>query len=189
MTKFFTSIILVLLIASIPLISNPSTAYACSCAPPPSVEEELERKTAIFSGKVIEISEPNNKIFKSSADPVAVLFEVDTIWKGVDESQVIVQTAESSASCGFSFDLNTEYLVYAYGDEDDLQTGLCERTTPLTSAEEDLSILGEGKIPTEQVNLQQQDQIMNAYIWILAIAFLIALIIIIVILRKGRSGN
>lgn len=187
MNKFITSIILALLIMGIPLISSPSTAYACSCAPPPSVEEELERKTAVFSGKVIEISGPNNKILRSSADPVAVLLEVDTIWKGINASQVMISTAESSASCGFNFDLNTEYLVYAYGEEDDLQTGLCERTTLLSSASDDLSILGEGKTPSEQVNLLQQDSFISPYIWILAVTFFIALIVIVVILRKGKS--
>jgi hypothetical protein len=187
LTRIFTSIILVLFMLSIPLILSPSVTYACSCAPPPSVEEELERKTAVFSGKVIDISGPNKRIFKSSADPVTVLLEVDTIWKGINESQVIVHTAESSASCGFKFELGKEYLVYAYGDKGDLQTGLCERTTLLTSAAEDLSILGKGKTPSEQVNLQQQDQMISSTIWILAVTLFIAVIVIIIILRKGKS--
>src|SRR5690606_25529228 len=109
------------------------TSYACSCAEPFSVDEELKLKTAIFSGKVVEISE-EKKLFGSSNDPILVTFDVTSSWKGVDKSQVTIRTAKYEESCGYTFKMNTEYLVYAYGEKDDLKTGYCGRTDLLTAA-------------------------------------------------------
>jgi hypothetical protein len=155
MVKKVLSICLSMTVISIYIaFSIPSTTYACSCAETPSVEEDLAKKTAIFSGKVIQISAENNSSNKSTADQIAVTFEVESAWKGVDESQVIVYTAVSSASCGYeTFSLNNEYLIYAYGDKHKLGTGFCERTKPLVAAKEDLAILGIGQKPNQQVNL------------------------------------
>jgi hypothetical protein len=161
----------------------------CSCTETPSVEQELASKTAIFSGRVIQISEEDNGNNKSTADPITVIFEVKQTWKGVSKSQVVVYTARSSASCGYvTFLLHSDYLIYAYGDKDRLATGICERTKPLTSAHEDLAILGIGEKPSEQVNLitdthlnideiSQEDvtgKSNNPLLWILVITILIA---------------
>jgi hypothetical protein len=143
-------LILSILFGSIPFVL-PAASYACSCAPPPSVEEALQRQTAVFSGKVISISE-SNKFWGSSADPVSVVFEVMGAWKGVTKSEVTVNTAMSSASCGYEFKMNTEYLVYAYGEEDGLETGLCERTKPISAAADDLAVLGKGEQELQQVD-------------------------------------
>ena len=41
-----------------------------------------------------------------------------------------------------------------YGDKAELVTVICDRTTELSAAQEDLAVLGEGKEPTEQVDLE-----------------------------------
>lgn len=129
---------------------NPSYSQACSCAEPAPVEEELERKTAVFSGKVTDISIPNNRSSTwSSADPVNVTLEVFEVWKGEVEETVTIQTVRDEASCGYHFSQDKEYIVFAYGSPDKLQTGLCERTKLLRGASEELAILGEGKAPTD----------------------------------------
>lgn len=133
----------------------PMTGLACSCVPPGSVQEEMERSSAVFSGKVVEIVNPNkkNKI-QSSANLVAVKLEVKEWWKGGNESEVIVYTEMSSASCGFEFSLNEEYIVYAYKDDDGkIRVNLCSRTAELKDAEEDLTQLGEAEKPVKQVKL------------------------------------
>lgn len=55
--------------------------------------------------------------------------------------------------------MGTEYLIYAhssdmYGDKGDLVTIICDRTTELKDAAEDLALLGEETPPEESVNLE-----------------------------------
>jgi hypothetical protein len=77
----------------------------------------------------------------SSADPVSVTVQVQTAWKGVTTTPVLVQTAASGASCGYHFVTGRQYLIYAYGDGARLGTGLCTRTTVLSQAAADLAYL------------------------------------------------
>nr|WP_304219282.1 hypothetical protein [Fredinandcohnia onubensis] len=155
--KYIKGILVLVLLFLIFIGLFPRQASACSCAYPESVKDELNRKTAVFSGKVIKMEDENKRSYiQSSADPIEVLFEVNESWKGVETSQVIVSAARSSASCGYEFELDKEYIVYAYGENDHLETGLCERTALLSEAGEDLAILGQGKAPTEQVDLQDE---------------------------------
>ena len=132
----------------------PSTSYACSCAQPGTVHESLEGSNAVFSGKVVEIVDKNEKKFnKSSADLLAVRFEVEETWKGVTQTQVIVYSARDSASCGFEFALNEEYLVYAKESNGQLGVSLCSRTNSLEAANADIIELGVGTKPSEEVTL------------------------------------
>lgn len=126
------------------------TSYACSCIPPGTVDEELEKSTAVFRGTVLnkEIQNKDSSL-NSSAAPVAVLFDVKETWKGVDQSKVVIYTNLSSASCGFEFELNGEYIVYAYEKDGKLHVSLCSRTTSIDSADEDLSKLKDGETPAE----------------------------------------
>ncbi len=138
---------------------SPTSSYACSCVQPGSVEEEMNRSSAVFSGEVIEMVETNQNMFiQSSADPIAVRFKVEEWWKGHAQSEVVVHTAESSASCGFEFALNQEYLVYAQESDGQLKVSLCSKTAPLASAGNDLDELGVGEKPTEQVSLDLKKQ-------------------------------
>jgi hypothetical protein len=138
--------VICLAVIGVPFVVKPTKAVACSCAPPPAVSEELARKTAIFSGKVTAVTPPKKKPVMSSADPVKIDFEVTEVWKGNVAKTTAVYTAQSSASCGYQgFTEGKEYIVYAYGSEERLETGLCERTKPLASASEDLKELGTGQ--------------------------------------------
>ncbi|WP_256759958.1 hypothetical protein [Cohnella sp. WQ 127256] len=156
MLKRFTMILMsCMFILGTWMIVKPEKAYACSCAMPASVSDEMDRKTAIFSGKVLSVVNPEQKEIMSSADPVTITFEVDTVWKGQLEENTIVQTAESSASCGYDgFAESSEYIVYAYGEPDKLETGMCERTKLLDDASEDLTALGKGYAPNKTTGSQ-----------------------------------
>ncbi len=114
-------------------------AHACTCAPPPGVEEALQRADAVFSGKVIG----------GLAGPTT--FDVEEAWKGVSENQVTVDGRQSSdpgvvTSCDLNFRGGERYLVYAgrggQGEDALLQTSLCSRTKLLSKAEADLQALG-----------------------------------------------
>lgn len=169
---------------------SPTTSYACSCVKPGSAEEEMDRSSAVFSGEVIEMVETNQNMFmQSSADPIAVRFEVEEWWKGQAQSEVVVYTAKSSASCGFDFALNQEYLVYAQESDGSLQVSLCSKTAPLASAGNDLDELGVGEKPTEQISLDLKKQ---GYTTNIIQVFIIFLVIVslwggISIIRRSKN--
>ncbi|WP_240456709.1 hypothetical protein [Virgibacillus halodenitrificans] len=137
---------------------SPTTSHAFSCVEPGPPKEELKRSSAVFSGKVIkQIDENENNLIQSSADKIATVLKVDKTWKGINETEVIVHTERSSASCGFEFKLNNSYLVYATKKDDKLHVSLCSRTTTLTEATQDLTELGDGKKPTNHVSVNVND--------------------------------
>ena len=128
-----------LLVFSLLAVSKIPPAFACDSNRPGSPTEELAKSTAVFSGKVLSVSRDGY------TDKVK--FNVDKIWKGVSEKNVVVSTTTEGAMCGFGFKENEKYIVYAYG-EISLGTGLCSRTHLLTLNDPDISVLGIGKSPT-----------------------------------------
>ncbi|MBS4192464.1 hypothetical protein KHA94_20110 [Bacillus sp. FJAT-49705] len=167
---------------------DPLDVHACSCAELPSVEDEFERSQAVFSGKVLKVSEKRSS---KGYSPKLVLFEVTNTWKGVKQSQIYITTGQDDGDCGISFIEGIEYLVYAnesdmYG-EMALVTGICDRTAKVASAQEDLKILGKGSPPTEEVDLTKKQESSHLYIWIAAI-LVIAIVFISVfkIMRKNK---
>jgi hypothetical protein len=165
-------------------VVEPLTVNACSCAGPPNIEDQLNRKTAIFKGKVLSLTKPVNGKIWSSADPVKAQFEVKTVWKGELSSQTTVYTALSSASCGYEgFEVNEEYIVFAYGDPDRLETGLCEGTKTIASAQGELKALGTGYEPSK-ITIPQED---NRSVIILVLAISLTLFILLVISLRRRQ--
>ncbi|WP_279587129.1 hypothetical protein [Paenisporosarcina antarctica] len=146
---------MILVIFFISLLNySPTTSYACSCVEANSVKDELDRSSAVFSGEVIEIVDKNKSAsLQSSNDPISVLFDVDESWKGVNQTQIVVYTERSEASCGYEFSLNNEYLVYAQEIDGTIKASYCSKTSLLSLAEEDLIELGIGEKPTEQVSI------------------------------------
>lgn len=173
---------------------SPVKSYACSCAEPGPVKEELERSSAVFSGKVVKIEDMNeNKFTQSSADPLAILFEVKETWKGIGQTEVVVYTERSSASCGYEFTLNEEYLVYARVVDGELRASFCSRTTPLLSAKADMDELGKGKKPIELASNEKvnkfDDQLPseNTYNNLIYIILFIAILLIVAIYVARRK--
>ncbi|MEF3306154.1 hypothetical protein [Paenibacillus sp. GYB003] len=131
------------------LAFKPVSVSACSCVGPVSVQEEFNRKTVVFAGKVKSITNTNQGIFRSSADPVRVSFEVKQVWKGELPVRTDVYTASGSVSCGYDgFAANRDYIVFAYWGVEGLKTGLCDRTKLLSAAFEELAVLGTGYGPS-----------------------------------------
>jgi hypothetical protein len=168
----FIALILFVILSPMVFTAFPSISHACKCEEPPSVEQELERSKAVFSGKVIDIKdEKNNR---------KILFEVEETWKGADESQIIL--LDELSSCSLDFFEGASYLVYAHDFQGDLTTNICDRTKDLSSAQEDLLKLGKGSTPSKEVKLQDQlrNPVVNyMYIWLpLVILFALAVFII-----------
>lgn len=134
------------------ILVNSGNVFACSCVVPGTPREEFERFDAVFLGKVLDID--------SLGYGYNVEFEVEQSWKGISEKRVVIGTGEGGGDCGYSFEKNEEYVVYAYHDAYDdyvyddyddsgLKTGICSRTAKLEYAQEDLQQFDEGVIPTQ----------------------------------------
>jgi hypothetical protein len=123
------------------------TALACSCAELKEPTEALKESTAVFVGRVVEIEESQANQFSYGA-----IFEVQRAWKGIESDMPVIKvtTGTSGDTCGYGFQENEEYLVYAYGDPKELATGICSRTMTLDSAQLDLTALGPDAVSFDQ---------------------------------------
>jgi len=130
-------IVFAALLAMPPAAEN--RAFACSCAGPRPASEAYQNSDAVFVGKVADIK-PEGRFSM-------VQFDVGMAWKGVSEGTVSLGTADSGAMCGYDFEQGRDYLVYARGGPESLETGLCGRTQPFEVAFQDLAYLGPGYIP------------------------------------------
>ena len=124
------------------LLLSPRPAHACSCMMQ-GPKEAFDEAAAVFEGRVVAIkSEAEGAV--GPADK-RVLLRVVRAWKGIEAEQVQVTTADNSAMCGYHFEPEKSYLVYAHGnDEGGLRVSLCSRTKLIEQADEDLSHLGAG---------------------------------------------
>ena len=96
-------------------------SHACDCAPPPNAPEALAAASAVFRGMVVDVS--------AAVDfRIRVTFEVESVWKGPREEVLNISTAEHEALCGFHFEAGREYLVFAFGEAQELFTNICSRT-------------------------------------------------------------
>lgn len=170
----------------------PDRVWACSCAYNDSVQEEMAKRTAVFSGRVVDLEKKRQGLTSSSADPVFVHLETDRVWKGQELGRKItVSTALSGASCGYTFEEGREYLVYAHGEMDQLQVSLCSLTKPLIDADSDLLLLGEGQAPTGPGGFTHDGNDLSLMIGtgiIAGVALFMALIVVI-LLRLRRKFN
>ena len=109
----------------------PVLCLACTCALP-TFEQQMKAATAVFTGKVLST--------RHNGEQLEVKLQMIRTWKGPSGATILVETAENSAACGYSFEPDRVYLVYATGKEK-LFVSLCSRTKLLTEAKEDLDLL------------------------------------------------
>ena len=150
MSKKWKFIVAVSLILVITLFTNEENIHACLCLGPFSPAYELEHSDAIFRGEVISKSGLRSECDSSGRiwfRDAAVEFKVNTVWKGEVSETTIIATNYSEASCGYTFRIGEEYIVYAGEWYGGLRVGLCSRTHQVSYAQADLEFLGEGRSP------------------------------------------
>jgi hypothetical protein len=114
-------------------------ALACTCAAPLGPVDGLKRSTAVFRGKVSEISQPFwDRIGLTNSGGHRVKFAVIKQWKGTASKSIEVATRLTGEACGFPFEQNKEYLVYVVTEPKDIQTGICTGTRNITEAEQEI---------------------------------------------------
>ena len=133
------------------ILLPPDCASACSCALPPGDQKEraeraLASSEAVFSGEVAAIE----KEAATSRHPgtATVTLRVSESWKGPEGAMLEVKSPVGGSACGYPFKEGQEYLVYASGRRD-LEVSLCSETKPLSKADADLAVLGNGKKPKD----------------------------------------
>ncbi|MFN3753224.1 hypothetical protein [Flavobacterium sp.] len=128
-----------------------SSTYACSCSKVGTLRGQ-NKSDFVFTGKVVEIKEIITKEKLTDSEKIVdykryeFIFEIKHIHKrkkGFDYSEKItIITTGGGTDCGNKFDLNKQYLVYAYNqqnkigwgiedqkaDKDFMSTNLCTRT-------------------------------------------------------------
>jgi hypothetical protein len=149
LTRPLASVATMVLLALALLALLPDCAHACSCGGGGSFREAAmgANSSAVFSGEVMEVE-------KGLLSPSAT-FRVSEVWKGKQRETVEVSTSQvlPGVGCGYPFKEGREYLVYAYRGphgsppKPDLKTDLCTLTKPLSEADANLRVLGEGQSP------------------------------------------
>ena len=126
--------------------SCPPAARACSCVSIPAPLAALGEAETVFSGTVVarrDVNKPRADGVIGSMDPVEYTIAVLEVWKGELADTVALRTARSSASCGYPFEIGTQYLIYAdtRAGTGCLRTNLCTRTKRLEYADGDIAAL------------------------------------------------
>jgi MYXO-CTERM domain-containing protein len=124
-------------------LSQINDAYACTCLPPPPVATAVADASAVFAGRILEVTDP-----AGPGDDMIARFAITRVWKGpTDRTEIEIRTAANSAACGLSFEEDDTWLIYADSFEGNLTASLCSRSKPLSVAQEDLAELGPGSVP------------------------------------------
>lgn len=111
-----------LLLGGLQLLA-PSRASACSCFQadnPPPLDAVIDDADAVFLGRVI-----GQREIESGR---AFLFEAQSSWKGVDQTEVTIYTGTGGGDCGYDFVEGERYLVYAGKAPNGYGTSICTRT-------------------------------------------------------------
>jgi hypothetical protein len=132
--RFFITAAFVLIAAS--------AALACSCGDSGAgICQIYWTAPAIFSGRVVQIDSIPRGADDTGFMSRRVRFAVIDAYRGVTGETAEVLTGSGGGDCGYDFKLNESYLVYAWGNESKLFTGICTPTKLLTQADEDLSYI------------------------------------------------
>lgn len=135
-----------LALAAAALWSTPAAACKCKL---PTVEEAKEGSVAIFEGRVTKV-EDEPAVENGPPPGKRITFALVRTWKSLEDQEVVtLRTNESSAACGYTFEPDTSYLVYAGGEPGALSATTCSRTRPMSEASEDMGALGAGITPVK----------------------------------------
>jgi hypothetical protein len=128
---------------------RPETARAaeamCTCLSPKRPACEVWWQTsAIFLGRVTRIDVVREEVDGQTRVKRLVTMRVQERWRGLQGMrEVVVATGAGGGDCGFQFDENETYLVYANQSVETgrYETGICSRTAKQSEAGVDLAFL------------------------------------------------
>ena len=109
-------------------LARPGTSLACSCIQNLDVPQAVDKSTRVFRGTVSTIERHDGMLER-------VVFQVSEHFKGAPATVVQVENHAYGPMCGYPFQEGLEYVVYARGNDGELQTSSCSRTTVTTERE------------------------------------------------------
>lgn len=134
---------------------------ACSCIYLGDTQSKLSNGGIIFSGKIVDL-----EILESYPVQYRAQFEVNKYWKDYNndfkKSVIISSVKNDGANCGYTFEEDKEYLIYAYVDQEsgELTTNSCMGSSTLEEAQneiQELNNLQQPTIPNEPKAEPQED--------------------------------
>ncbi len=130
---------------------TPIPSIACSCVHLGTAQEEQANSTLVFLGKVASIEQRSSQMDKNSWTLAwewiqelfgaqassetehryqRVSFQVKQTIKGATNSKVELSTGMGGGDCGYEFEVNKEYWVYARVTNTALTVSICSLTGP-----------------------------------------------------------
>lgn len=184
---------------------RPTPVYACTCMPPTTHTERMNRASAVFAGKLLVITPPPGgkpprswklewtssfpflrftRPFRNFGGMPRLTFAVQEVWKGPALPQMTFESAvQNGINCGYWWEEGKEYLVYAPGDQAGVNASGCTGTVPLAEAGEHLTLLAAGRrpiVPTAKTGMTPPAQP-------LLLASLALLVLVSVLVYRSRS--
>jgi hypothetical protein len=138
--------LLLIVAVSVGAVIASAPAHACLCLDTSeSVAEATARADAVFEGDVVslrllEIPQPPGERYVRKT---SVTIRVFRSWKGIEDSLVTLWNGSGIGDCGYDFQLQRGYLVFATRDADGrLSTTSCSKSTPIGKAQKAVRKLG-----------------------------------------------
>lgn len=125
------------------LLFSARTIHACSCLDLGPPCQAFGAASAVFTGRVTEITSTGNDKPGRGYQKKLVRFAVSQAHLGISGTSAETVTGSGGGDCGYPFKVGESYLVYAQLNAEDnkLYAGICSRTRPLSEAREDLDYL------------------------------------------------
>lgn len=127
-------------------VASAPAASACTCmSPKRPVCEVWWQTAAVFVGRVTRLRTIEDETANGLNTRKVATFRIIENFLGIPrrEREVQVRTGSGGGDCGFDFERDRTYLVYASRSAltNQLETGICSRTAPMEDAEADLAYL------------------------------------------------
>ena len=118
--------LLALAAISVALAYAPSTALACTCVAFTKPKYARQARVA-FTGTVTRVDVHSGPLVFSSIDPIDVVFDVDSVYKG-EVTQTFQLSTRGDASCGYTFVVGRRYRVFPRLTNERFEAGGCNGT-------------------------------------------------------------
>ena len=172
------------MVVAVTVVATANTAHACSC-----VERELAEYaddiSVAFSG-----SQLDRTVHSEVGDNgVALVFDVDRVYKGEAGPLIEVRTHAQGSACGIDMDGRGTVGVVAHEWKGDLSVHLCGSVVPVGELQD---VFGEGYPPDESISLTPgpSDDFLNTSLVLpIAGAAVIVLVGAAVYRRRFRHGS
>jgi hypothetical protein len=166
------------IIATVGLMYPNQVAYACTCAPLGTAQEELANSDYVFQGRV-------TTVIPIGLSSYSVSFDIVKVWKGIGYKSMTLKEMYCPIYPAFSrMGVGKEYIIYAQGEVPDLTFGMCSRIRESQYINNEVKELGEGSRPTVNYPIYlRQDYLIYC---LLSISIILVLIVSALHIKKKK---